>query len=86
MGCTAGWARPWRWHSSLGVGLPFLWGWEGGGNPRPVPDLLIIVGALLTLAFVALAFLIALLFEDRAKGLGAPSCSGLALPRSMTPS
>jgi Cu-processing system permease protein len=33
--------------------------------------MLIVVGVLLTYAFVALAFLIALLFEDRAKGLGA---------------
>ena len=55
----------------LGVGVPFLWGgWESGSPIGPLA-MLIVVGVLLTYAFVALAFLIALLFEDRAKGLGA---------------
>lgn len=54
----------------LAVGLPFLWhGALGGGATGPLLVLLG-TGALLTLIFVALAFLVALLIEDRAKGLG----------------
>jgi Cu-processing system permease protein len=52
-----------------GVGLPFLWG-GGGAVAGPLATLLG-TGVLLTLVFTALAFLASLLFEDRAKGLGA---------------
>ena len=55
----------------LGVGLPFLWGGGGeGAFAAPLASLLL-TGVLLTLVFVALAFLIALRFEDRGKGMGA---------------
>jgi len=55
----------------LGVGLPFLWAGQGEGSLAGPLCMLLGVGVLLTWAFVALAFLIALQFEDRAKGLGA---------------
>jgi Cu-processing system permease protein len=55
---------------AIGVGAPFLWARGEGSVAGPLATL-IIVGVLLTYAFVALAFLIALLFQDRAKGLGA---------------
>jgi Cu-processing system permease protein len=56
---------------AIGVGAPFLWGARGDGSVVGPLAMLMIVGVLLTFAFVALAFLIALLFQDRAKGLGA---------------
>ena len=52
-----------------GVGLPFVWS-EGNGSAAPAVALLLLTGTLLTLAFVGLAFFIALEFEDRGKGLG----------------
>ncbi len=54
----------------VGVGLPFVW---GGGGERSLAGPLamtLAVGVLLTLAFTAVAFLVSLLFEDRATGLG----------------
>lgn len=55
----------------VGVGLPFLWTGQGEGSLAGPLGMLLLVGVLMTFAFVALAFLIALRFEDRAKGLGA---------------
>jgi Cu-processing system permease protein len=55
----------------LGVGLPFLWGGGGDGSVAGPLATLLGAGVLLTLVFTALAFLASLLFEDRAKGLGA---------------
>lgn len=54
----------------LAVGLPFLW--EGGGDGALAGPLLALlgVGILLTLVFTALALLVSLLVDDRAKGLG----------------
>jgi Cu-processing system permease protein len=53
-----------------GVGAPFLFrAWDGAVPLRPLAVLLG-TGVLLTAAFTALAFLIALRFEDKAKGLG----------------
>ncbi|HXG43580.1 MAG TPA: ABC transporter permease subunit [Gemmatimonadales bacterium] len=53
-----------------GVGLPFLFHLADG--PLPWRPLLVLLGTgvLLTLAFTAIAFVIALRFEDRAKGFG----------------
>ena len=55
----------------LGLGLPFLL--HAGATPAPAHalPLLLGIGALLTSAGTALAFLIALRFEDRARGFGA---------------
>ncbi len=54
----------------LGVGLPFLW--DGGGEGSLAGPLTMLLGAglLLTLVFTALAMLVSLLVNDRAKGLG----------------
>lgn len=52
-----------------GVSLPFLWHDPGGSGAALA--VLLMTGILLTLAFTALAFLLAVSFEDRAKGLGA---------------
>jgi Cu-processing system permease protein len=55
----------------LGVGLPFLFhAHEALASWRSLA-MLLITGALLTSAFTALAFLLALRFEDRARGFGA---------------
>lgn len=51
-----------------GVGAPFLL--HDRGAHGEMLGLLLSAGALLTLIFVALAFLIAVKFEDRARGLG----------------
>lgn len=52
---------------ALGVGLPFAWHGGGGGALLA----LLGVGVALTLVFTGVAFLVALAFEDRAKGMGA---------------
>jgi Cu-processing system permease protein len=52
-----------------GVGLPFLWHDPGGSGAALA--VLLGTGTLLTFAFTALAFLLAVIIEDRAKGLGA---------------
>lgn len=53
----------------LGVGLPFLW--HGAAVIHAAPLLrLLLAGVLLTAAFLALAFLLAVRFDDRVKGLG----------------
>jgi Cu-processing system permease protein len=55
----------------VGIGLPFLYhGAVTGGGAGALP-LLLGSGVLLTAAFVALAFAVALATEDRVKGLGA---------------
>lgn len=53
-----------------GVGLPFLF--HGGGDPanRGALITLVVTGAALTFIFTAIAFSIALLAEDRLRGLG----------------
>jgi Cu-processing system permease protein len=50
--------------------MPFLWDGGGEGSLAGPLSTLLATGALLTLAFTALAFLLSLMFEDRAKGLG----------------
>lgn len=55
----------------LGIGLPFLL--HAGSDDVPVRSLVMLLGTgvLLTAAFTALAFLIALSIQDRARGFGA---------------
>ena len=55
----------------LGLGLPFLLHADANAAPARALLLLLGIGALLTSASTALAFLIALRFEDRARGFGA---------------
>jgi Cu-processing system permease protein len=71
VGLYAGLGLPLAAAFAAGVGLPFLW--HGGGERELLVPLLMLItcGVLLTLAFTALAFLLSLVFEDRAKGLGA---------------
>lgn len=54
----------------LGIGTPFLL--HAGDGQVPVGSLLVLLGTgvLLTAAFTAIAFLISLRFEDRARGFG----------------
>lgn len=54
----------------IGVGLPFLWSGAGDGSVAGPLATLLGAGTLLTLVFAALALLVSLLFDDRAKGLG----------------
>ncbi len=63
----------------LGVGLPFLW--HGGTATEYLPTLLrlLFVGSMLTASFLALAFYIAVRFEDRVQGLGAALLSWVFL-------
>ncbi len=69
-GLYAGLALPLAAGFLLGVGLPFLW--DGGGEGSLAGPLTMLLGAglLLTLVFTALAMLVSLLVNDRAKGLG----------------
>lgn len=53
----------------VGVALPFL-ARLGAGAAQPL-GILLVVGVALTLVFTAIAFLVALRFDDRAQGLGA---------------
>jgi Cu-processing system permease protein len=70
-GLYGGLAAPLAIGFLLGVGLPFLWSGQGDGSLAGPLAMLLATGVLLTLVFTALAFLASLLFEDRAKGLGA---------------
>jgi Cu-processing system permease protein len=56
---------------SVGVGLPFIYHGALTGEGSGPLALLLAVGALLTVIFVALAFCVALATEDRIRGLGA---------------
>jgi Cu-processing system permease protein len=67
-GLYGGLALPLAFAFALGAGLPFLW--HGGGVASEAVMLLLVAGAALTLVFTALAFLVALRFQDRAMGLG----------------
>jgi len=70
-GLYGGLAAPLAAGFVAGVGLPFLWAGGGDGSLAGPLAMLLAAGVLLTLVFSALAFLVCLLFEDRAKGLGA---------------
>lgn len=69
-GLWGGLAAPLAGALVIGVGLPFLL--HSGDGTVAAGSLLVLLGTgvLLTLAFSALAFLIALHFEDRARGFG----------------
>ena len=69
-GLYGGLAAPLAAGFLLGVGLPFVWDGSGDGSLAGPLAMLLAAGVLLTLVFTALAFLVSLLFEDRAKGLG----------------
>ena len=69
-GLYSGLAAPLAAGFLIGAGLPFLWGGAGDGPLAGPLAMLLAAGVLLTLVFTALAFLVSLLFEDRAKGLG----------------
>jgi Cu-processing system permease protein len=70
-GLYAGLALPLTLAFAVGVGTPFLLRAGEGGAPLTSLAVLLGTGALLTLSFTALAFLLALHFDDRARGLGA---------------
>ena len=73
----AGLALPLAGAYAVGVGLPLLWHGQlldGAGGLT-----LIVSGVALTLAFSALAFVLALRFEERATGLGATIVTWLLL-------
>ena len=70
-GLYGGLALPLAGAFAAGVGLPFLWHAGGDAPVGGALAMLIACGTLLTLAFTAVAFLVSVLFEDRAKGLGA---------------
>ncbi len=66
-GLYAGLALPLAACFVIGVGAPFLW---HGAAATPAVAVLLAAGILLTLVFTAVAFLVALRFQDRAVGLG----------------
>lgn len=53
----------------MGVGLPTLVFGSGGSQQMLSLGLLLLIGAFLTVIFLALAFLVAIKFDDRGKGL-----------------
>lgn len=70
VGLYGGLAVPLAGAFLLGVGLPFLY--HGGALEQGAGFAMLLgTGVLLTLVFTALAFLVALRFQDRAAGLGA---------------
>ncbi len=54
----------------LGLGVPFLWYSPSGGAARGIFAMLLLAGVMLTFVFVALAFAVAVLTENRVKALG----------------
>jgi Cu-processing system permease protein len=68
LGLFGGLALPLSAAFAVGVGLPFLY--HGAISMGAALPILIGTGALLTVAFVALAFALALVTEDRVKGMG----------------
>lgn len=70
LGLYGGLALPLSIAFIFGVGLPFLWARGAETGTSGPLAMLLLTGALLTCAFTAIAFLISLLFNDRAKGLG----------------
>jgi Cu-processing system permease protein len=68
LGLFGGLALPLSAAFAVGVGLPFLW--HGAISMGAALPILIGTGVLLTVAFVALAFALALATEDRVKGMG----------------
>jgi Cu-processing system permease protein len=69
LGLFGGLALPLSGAYVVGVGLPFLLHGGAAGSGLALP-ILLGTGVLLTVVFVALAFALALLTEDRTKGMG----------------
>jgi Cu-processing system permease protein len=69
-GLYGGLALPLAGGFVLGTGLPLLWN-PGDGSATGLILLLLGCGVLLTLIFTALAFVVSLVIQDRARGLGA---------------
>ncbi len=69
-GLWGGLALPLAASLLLGLGLPFLFHLRGSAIPLHSLLMLLGTGVLLTAAFTALAFLISLRIEDRARGFG----------------
>jgi Cu-processing system permease protein len=78
-GLYLGLALPLAAGFALGVGLPFLWHGVEAASHLGLLALMTGAGVLLTFIFVALAFVVALRFEDRAKGLGVALLAWLLL-------
>lgn len=70
-GLWCGLALPLAGALLLGLGIPFLLHGSASQLSLPAAGMLLGTGILLTLVFTAIAFLIALRLEDRARGLGA---------------
>ena len=70
-GLYAGLTLPLVGSFGLGIGLPLLVSSATVSIPAQALIILLATGILLTLIFTAVAFLLALRFEDRARGLGA---------------
>lgn len=77
-GLYAGLVLPLAGAFLLGTGIPFLVHLGPGALVRGAAPLLLLTGVLLTLVFGAVAFVVAIRFEDRAKGLGAALLAWLA--------
>ena len=69
-GLYAGLALPLAGGFLLAIGLPFLWDGAGDGSLAAPLGMLVAAGTLLTLVFTAVALMVALSVDDRAKGLG----------------
>ena len=69
-GMYLGLAAPLAAAFTVGVGVPCLLHGAMGAATAGIVLTLIVVGIALTFAFVAIAFVVALRFDDRAKGLG----------------
>jgi Cu-processing system permease protein len=85
LGLFAGLALPMSAAFALGTALPYLAHGGGGGRVGAAPFLLG-TGVALTLVFTALAFLVAVVTEDRIRGLGLCLGAGSPLPWSTTAS
>jgi Cu-processing system permease protein len=77
-GLYAGLVLPLAGSFLLGTGIPFLAHAGPGALVHGVAPYLFLAGVLLTLVFGAVAFVVAIRFEDRAKGLGAALLAWLA--------
>jgi Cu-processing system permease protein len=77
-GLYAGLVLPLAGAFLLGTGIPFVAHAGPGALVQGVAPFLFLAGVLLTLVFGALAFVVAIRFEDRAKGLGAALLAWLA--------
>jgi Cu-processing system permease protein len=69
VGLYAGLALPLAVSYGLGVALPFLWHGVSAGGVGTTLALMVGVGMLLTFVFTALAYLVAVVFQDRVRGL-----------------